>query len=218
MTRPGGVPAAGKIGNIGKGPYNEKESAEEKTFGGIKVKKLLFVVGSLRHESLNRQCAEFLAQDLQEKMKITFLEYADIPYMNEDIEFPTPAPIARVRAEILETDGIWFVTPEYNASYPGVLKNLIDWLSRATTPDGPRKSAVIWGKKCAVTSVGGGAHGAHCIANMEKLVPFVGGKLLSKTLGIGYTREELTQSRLQFTPERVTKLRLQEEAFLKFLD
>lgn len=174
-------------------------------------------MGSLRIESFNRQCAIFLARDLVGKAECTFLSYGDLPDMNQDIEFPPPAPVSRVRGEVEACDGIWFVTPEYNASYPGILKNLIDWLSRPVTKNGPRDSAVIWGKKCAVTSVGGGAHGAHCIANMKKLIPFVGGQLCKETLGIGYDREEDTTSILQFPPERVTLLQNQEKAFLDFL-
>ena len=181
------------------------------------MKKILFIVGSLRIASFNRQCAMFLAGDLAGKAECTFLDYADLPDMNQDIEFPAPPPVARVREFVRASDGLWFVTPEYNASYPGILKNLIDWLSRSLTRNGPRESAVIWGKKCAVTSVGGGAHGENCIANMEKLIPFVGGSLLKETLGIGYDREEDDTSILQFTPERTAKLRAQEAAFLEFL-
>ena len=41
-----------------------------------------------------------------------------------------PGPVARVRREVVGSDGVWFFTPEYNYSYPGLLKNLLDWLSR----------------------------------------------------------------------------------------
>lgn len=176
------------------------------------------IVGSLRIESLNRQCAIQIARDLRGKAACTFLDFADIPYMNEDIEFPTPVPISRVRAQVDAADGLWFVSPEYNFSYPGLLKNLIDWLSRAVVPGGGQDTCAIWNKKCAVTSVGGGAHGEHCIAALKQLLPFVGGKLLPEALGIGYTRAELTTSILEFTPERTAQLEGQEKAFLQFLE
>ncbi|MBD5560722.1 MAG: NAD(P)H-dependent oxidoreductase [Clostridia bacterium] len=179
--------------------------------------KVLMIVGSLRIESLNRQCAMQIARDLREKASCTFLDYADIPYMNEDIEFPTPEAVARVRSLVAAADGLWFVSPEYNRSYPGLLKNLVDWLSRPVTPNGRRDTCIIWGKKCAVTSVGGGFKGAGCIAEMQKLIPFVGGKLLPETLGIGYTRAEESASILELTEERLSALVGQEKAFLDFL-
>lgn len=181
------------------------------------MKKILMVVGSLRIESMNRQCAIQIARDLRGKAACTFLDFADVPYMNEDIEFPVPEPVARVRSMVQAADGVWFVTPEYNHSYPGLLKNLIDWLSRPVKPDGRRESCVIWGVKCAATSVGGGAHGKCCLAQMQELIPFVGGRLLPETLGIGYTRAEEAASILEFTPERCGQLAAQEDAFLKFL-
>ena len=72
--------------------------------------------------------------------------------------------------------------------------------------------------RCAVTSVGGGAQGEHCIAALQELIPFVGGRLLQQTVGIGYTREEVTSSILDFTEDRMARLKSQEQAFLHFLD
>lgn len=63
--------------------------------------------------------------------------------MNEDIEFPAPEAVKRVREAVKAADGLWFFTPEYNHSYPGVLKNLIDWLSRKP---GEKESSVLWRK------------------------------------------------------------------------
>ena len=90
------------------------------------MKKVLMIVGSMRKKSFNRQLAAIAAELLRGKAEVSFLEYADIPYMNQDIEFPVPEEIARVREEVSRADGIWIITPEYNYSYPGVLKNLLD--------------------------------------------------------------------------------------------
>ena len=95
--------------------------------------KILAIVGSLRKASYNRQLAEKAKELIADNAEFEILEYADIPYMNQDIEFPAPEEILRVRAQVKQADGIWFFTPEYNHSIPGVLKNLIDWLSRSVS-------------------------------------------------------------------------------------
>ena len=94
------------------------------------MKKVLMIVGSLRKNSFNYQLAKQVEQMLEGRAEVSFLFYADLPFMNQDIEFPTPESVARVRSAVQETDGIWIFSPEYNFQIPGVLKNLLDWLSR----------------------------------------------------------------------------------------
>jgi len=105
--------------------------------------RILAIVGSLRRDSFNRQLA-LAAKDLAgDETEFTLLEYEDVPLLNQDIEFPAPEPVARVREAVKAADGVWFFTPEYNHSYPGVLKNLIDWLSRKPSE---KESSVLWRK------------------------------------------------------------------------
>lgn len=120
-------------------------------------KKILAIVGSLRRQSYNRQLAEAAGRILGGRADFEILEYADLPYMNQDIEFPAPEAVARVRQAVLEADGLWFFTPEYNHAVPGVLKNLIDWLSR---PQGGGKGNVLAGKACAISGASMGQSGA----------------------------------------------------------
>ena len=75
--------------------------------------------------------------------------------MNQDIENPAPPAVATAREAVRAADGIWFFTPEYNFSYPGLLKNLLDWLSRPADPANPTSPSVLAGKKCTVSGVGG---------------------------------------------------------------
>ena len=95
------------------------------------MKKILMVVGSLRKGSFNKQLAEHIVDLIGDKAEVSFLEYADIPLLNQDFEFPTPEPVARVRKEIEAADGVWLVSPEYNDNMPPVVKNMLDWISRA---------------------------------------------------------------------------------------
>ena len=91
----------------------------------MKKIKILAIVGSLRKESYNRQLALAAKEILGDRVDFTLLEYQDIPLMNQDIEYPAPEAVKRVREEVKSADGIWFFTPEYNHFFPGVLKNLV---------------------------------------------------------------------------------------------
>lgn len=118
--------------------------------------KILAVVGSLRKESFNRQLALIAKEILGDRVDFTLLEYQDIPLMNQDIEYPAPDAVSRVRKEVKLADGIWFFTPEYNHFFPGVLKNLIDWLSR---PISDQELPVLTGKPAAISGISLGMSG-----------------------------------------------------------
>ena len=88
----------------------------------MKKIKILAIVGSLRKESYNLQLALAAKDLIGERGDFVLLEYEDIPLMNQDIEYPAPDAVKRVREEVKSADGIWFFTPEYNHFFPGVLK------------------------------------------------------------------------------------------------
>lgn len=182
--------------------------------------QILFICGSLRERSLNRQLAVRAMKDLEGRVQCAFLNYDDyvnVPPMNQDLEFPVLPAVRVVREQAAQADGIWVVTPEYNGDMPGELKNLLDWLSRPTTRPGDRESAVLHAKKMAFTCVGGGLKGRGCLEALFRSTPVMGACALSFGLGIGYTREEITSSILEMTDERMRALARQEDAFLAFL-
>ncbi|MGX8680571.1 MAG: NADPH-dependent FMN reductase, partial [bacterium] len=114
------------------------------------MKNILFIIGSMRKESFNRQLAQEVEQMLASDFKVTYLDYRDVPLINQDEEFPTPEAVEKVRQSIREADGLWIFTPEYNDSYPGLLKNLIDWMSRPYRPQAYADGTAIMGKKVAI--------------------------------------------------------------------
>jgi chromate reductase len=122
----------------------------------MKKIRILAVVGSLRKDSFNRQLAAAAKDLIGDRAVFDILEYGDIPMMNEDIEFPAPEAVKRVREEVKSADGIWFFTPEYNHFFPGVLKNLIDWLSRPVSDEEPQ---VLAGKPAAISGITPGMSG-----------------------------------------------------------
>ena len=110
-------------------------------------------VGSLRKDSLNRKVAKALISLASDPLKLEIVEIGQLPLFNQDYEQDPPQVVRDFKARVEAVDAVLFVTPEYNRSVPGVLKNAIDVASR---PYG--KSA--WnGKPGAVISVSPGAVG-----------------------------------------------------------
>ena len=119
-------------------------------------KRIVAIVGSLRKESYNLQLAQKAKEILGERADFQIIDYADVPQMNQDIEYPAPDSVRRVRDAVKSADGLWIFTPEYNHSYPGVLKNLIDWLSR---PISKEERQVLSRKPIAISGVSPGTGG-----------------------------------------------------------
>jgi chromate reductase len=92
--------------------------------------KILGIAGSLRKGSYNRAALRAAKQLAPENSAIEVFELNDIPPYNSDNENPQPKIILEFKNKIRSADAILFVTPEYNYSIPGVLKNAIDWASR----------------------------------------------------------------------------------------
>ena len=91
-----------------------------------KTYNVAVVVGSLRKDSMNRKMAQALAKLAPESLKLTIVEIGDLPLFNQDHE-NTPTPVVSdFKNKIKSANAVLFVTPEYNRSMPGVLKNAID--------------------------------------------------------------------------------------------
>ena len=76
------------------------------------MKKILFVIGSLRKESFNRKLAEEAERMLAGRAIVEYLDYSALPLMNQDIEFPAPEAVRKVREKVAEADAIWIFSPE----------------------------------------------------------------------------------------------------------
>ncbi|MDP3175215.1 MAG: NAD(P)H-dependent oxidoreductase [Phenylobacterium sp.] len=111
------------------------------------------IVGSLRKGSYSRALATALAGLAAPGLNLRIVEIGDLPHYNPDLDEAPPAAWTRFRAEVKSADAVLFVTPEYNRSVPGVLKNAIDVGSR------PYGSSVWDGKPGAVVSQSPGALG-----------------------------------------------------------
>ena len=124
--------------------------------------EVLAISGSLRRDSFNRKLIDAASQLAPVGLAIShYEELAAIPMFNEDLEFDGGgASVLRLRSEVQKADGVLISTPEYNQSAPAVLKNAIDWLSRATEDPLALKPVMIigatvgpWGTRLAQASL-----------------------------------------------------------------
>jgi chromate reductase, NAD(P)H dehydrogenase (quinone) len=92
--------------------------------------QIAVVIGSLRRDSFNRKLAEGLIRLAPADFSFKHLNIADLPLYNQDDDANQAASVKRIKGEIAASQGLLFVTPEYNRSIPGVLKNALDHASR----------------------------------------------------------------------------------------
>lgn len=158
-------------------------------------KIILFISGSLRKGSYNLQLSRKASSILEEHFECRFLSYDDIPYLDQDVEFPPPSSVERVRTEVESASVVWISTPEYNHSYSGVLKNLLDWLSRPREA-GNYDSAVIREKLIALSAVAGSSGGSFALGKLEELMEMVSCSVIKSVvkvaLGSRFGEEVLT--------------------------
>src|SRR5215216_5524038 len=95
-----------------------------------KQTRILGISGSLRRESYNSAALRAAVGLAPEGAVVETFELDGIPPFNQDEESNPPAKVVELKRRVREADAILFVTPEYNYSVPGVLKNAIDWASR----------------------------------------------------------------------------------------
>jgi chromate reductase len=115
--------------------------------------QIAVLVGSLRKDSFNRQLATALARLAPPEFSFTQLRIDDLPLYNQDDDAQQSAAVQRLKGEIRSASGLLFVTPEYNRSIPGVLKNAIDNASR------PYGQSAFAGKPAGVIGASIGAIG-----------------------------------------------------------
>lgn len=131
--------------------------------------------GSLRAASYNRMLMRLAESVMPASMKLHTLEWRDVPVFDADVLAKgMPAVVAGLREQVRKADGLLVVTPEYNFSIPGGLKNVIDWLSRGE--DQP-----LAGKPVAILSASAGpVGGARVQYDLRKVLLFVNSMTLIK--------------------------------------
>jgi chromate reductase len=149
--------------------------------------KILGIAGSLRAGSYNRSVLRAAIELAPEGMQIESFDLAPIPLYNEDVrERGFPEPVEKLREGIRAAHGLLLVTPEYNYSVPGVLKNAIDWASRP--PDQP-----FDGKPVALMGASPGTLGtARAQYHLRQSFVFLNGMVLNRPeIMIGKANEKI---------------------------
>ena len=155
---------------------------------------VLVLVGSLRAGSTNAQLADAAIAHLPAGVDGTvFARLAELPHYSEDLDHDDSLPeVARdLREAVADADAVLLVSPEYNGSLPGVLKNAVDWVSR------PRGTAAIAGKPAAVIGASGSPRGAlWAREDGVKVLKVAGAAPLEDTLGVGSAFQAFHDGRL----------------------
>jgi chromate reductase len=131
-------------------------------------------VGSLQKGSYNRKLARTIEKLLPEGVTFTYVDLM-LPLFNQDLEAEFPAEAQMAKDAVLAADAVLFVTPEYNRSVPGVLKNAIDWVSR------PYGQSAFKGKPVGIIGVSIGPVGtAVAQSDLRRIVAFLNMKLMGQ--------------------------------------
>jgi chromate reductase, NAD(P)H dehydrogenase (quinone) len=183
----------------------------------MEQKRIVAIVGSLRKNSFNRQLALAAQEVIGDRAVFEILEFADVPLMNQDIEYPAPEPVRRLREQIKAADGVWIFTPEYNHSYPGVLKNLIDWLSR---PVSKEERQVLSKKRIAISGASNGMGGTLMAQDLlVMLLSMLNARVMNfPRLTIPNIAQQADESGKLTLTTSLPYLQKQADAFLKFLE
>ena len=140
--------------------------------------KIIAIIGSFRKDSLNRQLAMEAGRIIGNRAEFEILDYGDVPLFNQDIEYPAPDSVKRVREIVKAASGVWFFSPEYNHFFPGVLKNLIDWLSR---PISESEGQVLRLKPAALSGITPGMSGTGIAQDhLVTLISFLNMKVMNQ--------------------------------------
>jgi len=119
----------------------------------VDKRKVAVFVGSLRKESINRCLAQALERLGEDRLSFQYVGIGDLPLYNQDFDDDYPAAATALKEQVRGADAVLFVTPEYNRSVPGVLKNALDLGSR------PYGDSAFAGLPAAVIGASPGAIG-----------------------------------------------------------
>jgi len=160
--------------------------------------KILAISGSLRADSYNTALARAAAERAPEGTEIELYDrLGEIPPFDADGDGEdTPEVVRDLRERISEADALLLVTPEYNGSISGVLKNAIDWASRP-----PRGGASIWGRTAAVAGATTGQFGAiWAQQDLRRILGIAGARVIEGELPVAQAQNVFDEEgRLQDT-------------------
>ncbi|MGJ0961962.1 NADPH-dependent FMN reductase [Faecalicoccus pleomorphus] len=175
------------------------------------MKKILFIVGSLRKNGFNEQLAKKTEELIGNDAQVEYLDWSKVPFFNQDLEANLPVEVQEVKDKVRESDALWIFTPEYNHQIPGPLKNLLDWLSRGAP-------SVLKDKKVTFAAAGGGSGGASVRDFMMLLL----NQMMMDTMSMPNTGIQIPMTafqtgQLEIESYPLNQLKRQVKAFLDYI-
>ncbi|MHB1947857.1 MAG: NADPH-dependent FMN reductase [Gammaproteobacteria bacterium] len=162
--------------------------------------KVATIIGSLRKESINKKLMHALDKLAHPDIDFQILKIDDIPLFNQDNENNLPPSVANFKNEVKNANAVLFVTPEYNRSIPGVLKNVIDW---GTRPSGTN----CWVNK--PTAIIGTSQGSVATAvaqsHLRSIMVALGSIILGQPEVYIITKKDLIDESFNITDETMKK-------------
>lgn len=182
------------------------------------AKKIVFLVGSLRKKSFNKVLANYIASQLPAEYQTDSIQIADIPLLNQDTEFPTPTAVKDFRQKVAAADGLWIVSPEYNGTIPGGLKNALDWLSRPTEPGKQGIPQFLLKKPVAISGAGGRAKTSGTRKDLVRLLKYMGLSPLEDTVGLQVSGEAFATDNFSLSSEQKEEVKQEVKKFVAFIE
>ena len=137
------------------------------------MKKIGILVGSLHSQSINRKTAEAFVKMGHPNLDFSFISISELPLFSEDLEKNIPSAVEQFRQTIRQCDIVLIMTPEYNRSITGVLKNALDWASR------PYQQGVFINKKGAIAGIAPSPVGtAAAQVHLRSIIPAIQGIMI----------------------------------------
>jgi chromate reductase len=167
--------------------------------------RILGVSGSLRDGSFNTSLLRAAAEAAPDGVELELWEgLAELPIYDEELDTNrAPESVRRLREAWAEADAIFFVTPEYNGSVPGGLKNAIDWASR------PRLDAALRNKTVAVAGASTGQFGAlWAQQDLKRILGVAGARVVGTEIPVGRAPERFDNDGRLLDGELFEQLRL----------
>ncbi len=135
---------------------------------------ILGFTGSLRKKSYNMAALRTAQELVPPDAELEIVELGELPLFNQDFENDKPETVRAFEEKIRKADALFIVTPEFNYSVPGVLKNAIDWVSW------PYAKSVITGKPTAITGAGGRVGTARAQLHLRQMLQYLDVPVLNK--------------------------------------
>ncbi|MBB6450802.1 NAD(P)H-dependent FMN reductase [Geomicrobium halophilum] len=120
--------------------------------------KIAAIIGSTRRDSYNYKIAQHIQKRYIHQFDLEILNIGELPFYNQDTENSPSPEVVTFKQKVADADAVLWVTPEYNATIPGVLKNAIDWLSRVNQVMIGKPSWIIGASMGALGTVKAQAH------------------------------------------------------------